>query len=88
MTQTTPTTIGHHYKVTMHSDDTICVLTCKYCLRQFRPVDSAGRRNWIGAMTHTMKHVNEALRRRTYATTTSTGRQPRTSAKDAKRGAR
>lgn len=62
--QTVPQTIADHYKVTMRSDDTICVITCKYCLRQFRAIDSGGRRNWIGAMTHTMKHVNETLRRR------------------------
>lgn len=64
MTQTAPPTISDHYKVTMRSDDTICVITCKYCLRQFKAVDNAGRRNWIGPMTHTMKHVNAVLRRK------------------------
>ena len=63
MTQNPPQAITDHYKVTMHSDDTICVVSCKYCLRQFRPVDRAGRRNWIGPMTHTMKHVNEVMRK-------------------------
>jgi hypothetical protein len=64
MTQTAPATISDHYKIVMRSDDTICFVMCKYCLRQFDAVDSAGRRNWIGAMTHTMKHVNEVMRRR------------------------
>jgi hypothetical protein len=67
MKQTAPEAILDHYKVTMRSDDTICVITCKYCLRQFDPVDAGGRRNWIGPMTHTMKHVNEVLRRRSQA---------------------
>jgi len=61
VTHTPPSAISDHYKVTMHSDDTICVLTCRYCLRQFKPVDRAGRRNWLGALTHTMKHVNQVL---------------------------
>jgi hypothetical protein len=64
MKQTAPETITDHYKVTMRSDGTICVITCRYCLRQFKAVDNGGRRNWIGAMTHTMRHVNEVLRRR------------------------
>lgn len=58
-----PTAIADHYKVSMHSDDTVCVVTCKYCLRQFHPYDRSGRLNWLGAMTHTMKHVNETLRK-------------------------
>ncbi len=64
MKQTAPGTITDHYTVTMRSDGTICVVTCKYCLRQFDAVDCAGRRNWFGPMTHPGKHVNEVLRRK------------------------
>lgn len=59
-----PSFISDHYKVTMHSDGTVCVLSCKYCLRQFKPIDRSGRRNWFGAMSHTTRHVNDVLRKR------------------------
>jgi hypothetical protein len=59
-----PPFVTDHYKVTMHSDGRVCVLICKYCLTQVRPVDSGGRRNWLGAHSHTHKHVNAVLRRR------------------------
>lgn len=62
--ESVPSFVSDHYKVTMRSDDTVCVLSCRYCLHQITPVDAAGRRNWLGAHSHTHKHVNEALRRK------------------------
>lgn len=63
MVQIAPATITDHYRVVMRSDDTILFVMCKYCLRRFDAVDAGGRRNWIGPMSHTMKHVNEVLKR-------------------------
>lgn len=58
-----PAFVSDHYKVTMHSDDTVAVLTCRYCIKQIRPVDAGGRRNWLGAHSHTHRHVNDVHRR-------------------------